>query len=57
MTNGERFRSMTDTELAELLCGFCKNAAYCTYCPFSDGDCPECETASVWLEWIKEETK
>ena len=54
-TNADRFRSMTDEELAELFadndCGYCQIHDFC----FAKECQINCEDA--WLEWLKKEAE
>ena len=52
--NADRIRAMSDEELAELFCGFCKNAKICEGCPMCDVKCAESELAESWAEWLKQ---
>jgi len=55
MTNADRIRAMTDTELAELFandnCGYCRIHDFC----FAKGCAINCE--DVWLDWLKQEVE
>ena len=50
-TNGDRFRAMTDEELAEYHatyeCGYCKIKSFCSGFGYAR-DCQD-----VWLDWLR----
>ena len=55
MTNAERFRSMTDDELAKLLFGFCDNSERCYFCPLYDVSCGGQTNEETWQDFMKQE--
>lgn len=55
MTNADRFRAMTDEELAEWMA----NKVDCQYCSVRSEWCTESEAScrTNWLDWLKQEAK
>lgn len=52
-THADRFRAMTDEEMAEYFSNLsCHEAASREFCIKHEGDCTEC-----WLDWLKQEVQ
>ena len=52
-TNADRFRAMSDEELAKLLYGFCENSIACWDCQHFDSGCGGKKYES-WVEWLQQ---
>lgn len=50
MTNGDKFRSMTDEEIAEY---WAENMS-CYDCPVANDICAD-DCAGTWLDWLRKE--
>lgn len=61
LTNGDRFRSMTDEELAEEMS--VRLSEDCLMCPVLEADCPvwdktkNAECKDAMLDWLRQEVK
>lgn len=53
-TKADRFRAMSDEELAKACSENCKGMETCAICPLDGKSCAESEVVSDWLEWLKQ---
>lgn len=55
VTNFEKFRAMTDVDLADYLNRFCHAITDCIDCPLYSVGCPMlCGAANSWIEWLQQ---